>query len=289
MPGARIGIIGGTGLYQIEWLSSFQEVKPKTPFGEPSDSIVVGELDGNTLAFLPRHGRGHYLLPSEVPFRANLYALKSLGVEWIIAINSCGSLKETIKPGDLVIPDQLIDRTRGRASTFFGNGLVAHIPFSEPFCPVLSKVLNEAAKSVHPRAHSGGTCIVMEGPAFSTVAESRLYKAWGSDIINMTMLPEAKLAREAEICYASIACVSDYDSWRAKGSYEPVKADMVVAIMHGNISVAKQIIKKAVAKIPGERKCECHEALKTAIITDSHKMGKGARKDLAPIIGKYFK
>ncbi len=287
MPGARIGVIGGTGLYQIEGMKSFQEVRPKTPFGDPSDVIVIGELDGHNIAFLPRHGRGHVLLPTEVPYRANIYALKLLGVEQIIAINSCGSLKETVKPGDLVIPDQIIDRTRSRTSTFFGNGLVAHIPFSEPFCPVLSKVLYDAAKAVGARVHLGGTCIVMEGPAFSTVAESRLYKTWGGDIINMTMLPEAKLAREAEMCYASIACVSDYDSWRQKGTFEPVRADMVVTVMHGNISTAKQIIKKAVGKVPGDRKCECHEALKTAIITDSYKISRSAKKDLSLLISKY--
>lgn len=287
MPGARIGVIGGTGLYQIEGMKSFQEVRPKTPFGDPSDVIVVGELNGHTVAFLPRHGRGHILLPAEIPYRANIYALKSLGVEQIIAVHSCGSLKDAVKPGDLVIPDQIIDRTRGRPSTFFGNGLVAHIPFSEPFCQVLSKVLYDAAKSVGARVHLGGTCIVMEGPAFSTVAESRLYKSWGGDIINMTMLPEAKLAREAEICYATIACVSDYDSWRQKGTFEPVRADLVVTVMHGNISIAKQIIKKAVANVPGDWECECREALKTAIITEAHKMSKSAKKDLSLLISKY--
>lgn len=287
MPGARIGVIGGTGLYQVEGMKGFQEVRPKTPFGDPSDSIVIGEIDGHNVAFLPRHGRGHFLLPSEVPYRANIYALKSLGVEQIIAVNSCGSLKDTVKPGDLVIPDQLIDRTRGRINTFFGNGLVAHIPFSEPFCPVLSRVLYDAAKVVGARVHLGGTCVVIEGPAFSTVAESRLYKSWGGDIINMTMLPEAKLAREAEMCYASVACVSDYDSWRQKGTFEPVRADMVVAVMHGNISIAKQIIKKAVGNAPGDRKCECHEVLKTAIITDSHRISRSAKKDLGLLISKY--
>jgi 5'-methylthioadenosine phosphorylase len=287
MPGARIGVIGGTGLYQIEGMKLFQEVRPKTPFGDPSDVIVIGELDGHNIAFLPRHGRGHVLLPTEVPYRANIYALKLLGVEQIIAINSCGSLKDTVKPGDLVIPDQIIDRTRSRTSTFFGNGLVAHIPFSEPFCPVLSEVLYDAAKAVGARVHLGGTCIVMEGPAFSTVAESRLYKTWGGDIINMTMLPEAKLAREAEMCYSSIACVTDYDAWRQKGTFEPVRADMVVTVMHGNISTAKQIIKKAVGKVPGDRKCECREALKTAIITDSYKISRSAKKDLGLLISKY--
>jgi len=287
MAYARIGVIAGTGLYQMEGMKALQEVRVKTPFGDPSDSLVVGELNGISIAFLPRHGRGHTISPAEVPVRANIYALKSLGVEHIIAINSCGSFREDIKPGDLVIPDQLIDCTHGRVSTFFGSGLVAHIPFAEPICPVLAGVLFSAAKESGTRVHSGGACVVMQGPAFSTAAESRLHKSWGAHIINMTMLPEAKLAREAEICYASVACVSDYDSWRQKSAYEPVRADMVLAIMQGNISNAKQIIRLAAQRIPAERKCECATALKTAILTAGNYIPKSVKKDLGLLLSKY--
>ena len=288
MTQARIAVIGGTGLYHIEGMSGLQQVRLKTPFGEPSDGIVVGELGGISMAFLPRHGVGHRLMPSEVPSRANIYALKSLGVEWIIAVNSCGSFREDIRPGDLVIPDQVVDRTSGRVSTFFGNGLVVHIPFSEPFCPVLSDVLYEAARQDGGRVHKGGTYLAMEGPAFSTVAESRLYRSWGADVIGMTVLPEAKLAREAELCYASICCVSDYDSWRQKGTAEPVTADKVLAIMRGNISNARHIIKLAAPLILPERNCECASALKTSIITAQEYMPKSVKRDLALLLGKYL-
>ncbi len=213
MPQAKIGVIGGTGLYDIEGMTDIEEVNIDTPFGKPSDTIVIGKLEGVGIAFLPRHGKGHRILPTELPSRANIYALKSLGVEHIIAIYSAGSFKKEIKPGDLLIPDQLIDRTRSRVSTFFGEGIVAHIPFADPFCPVLSQVLYESAKEAGATVHPKGTFVVMEGPAFSTRAESRLYRSWGADIIGMTALPEAKLAREAEICYAIIGCVTDYDSW----------------------------------------------------------------------------
>jgi 5'-methylthioadenosine phosphorylase len=287
MPTAKIGVIGGTGLYQIEGLSDIEEVNIDTPFGKPSDTIIIGRLEERGIAFLPRHGKGHKLSPTEVPSRANIYALKSLGVEHIISVNSVGSFKEELKPGELVIPDQIIDRTRLRVNTFFGEGIVAHIPFAEPFCPVLSRILVEAAKETGAPVHPRGTYLAMEGPAFSTRAESKLYRSWGADIIGMTALPEAKLAREAEICYASIACVSDYDSWQEK--LEPVTVEMVLAIMHRYIDTAKKIIKLAVARIPEKRDCPCASALKTALITDPKLIPPEQKKKLELLIGKYLK
>jgi len=286
VPHAKIGVIGGTGLYQIEGLTDIEEVNIDTPFGKPSDSIIIGRLGGVGIAFLPRHGRGHRFSPTEVPYRANIYALKSLGVEHIISVNSVGSFKQELKPGDLVIPDQLIDRTRRRVSTFFGDGIVAHIPFAEPFCPVLSQIVFAAAKEIGASVHPKGTYVAMEGPAFSTRAESRLYRSWGADIIGMTVLPEAKLAREAEICYASIACVSDYDSWQEKG--EPVTADIILDIMHKNIETAKKIIKLVVSRIPQKRDCHCATALKTAIITDPKLIPPEQKKKLSLLTGKYL-
>ncbi|MBA7609470.1 S-methyl-5'-thioadenosine phosphorylase [subsurface metagenome] len=206
---AKIGVIGGSGLYEIEGMTEVKKVKVKTPFGDPSDAIVIGSLEGTRIAFLPRHGKGHHISPTELPVRANIYALKSLGVEWIISISAVGSLKEEIRPLDLVIPDQLIDRTKSRVNTFFDRGLVAHVAFADPFCPVLSDILYQAAQDQGARVHKGGTCVVMEGPLFSTKAESNLYRSLGASIIGMTALPEAKLAREAEICYATVACVTD--------------------------------------------------------------------------------
>jgi 5'-methylthioadenosine phosphorylase len=287
MPQAKIGVIGGTGLYEIEGMNNVQEVKVKTPFGDPSDSIILGTLEGTNIAFLPRHGRGHRINPSELPSRANIYALKSLGVEHIIAINSCGSFKEELKPRDLVIPDQIIDRTRGRQSTFFGNGIVAHIPFSQPFCLALSQILYQAAREVGATVHKSGTFIAMEGPQFSTKAESRLYRSWGADIIGMTVLPEAKLAREAEICYASLACVTDYDSWH--DHLEPVKIEEILNILAQNIERAKAIIKIAAARIPDKRDCECASALSTAIITAPELIPAKTRRDLGLLIDKYIK
>jgi 5'-methylthioadenosine phosphorylase len=287
MSQAKIAVIGGTGLYGIEGLTGIQEVNIDTPFGKPSDSIIIGKLEGISVAFLPRHGRGHHISPTEVPYRANIYALKTLGVEHIISVNAVGSFKKELKPGDLVIPDQLIDRTRQRVSTFFGEGIVAHIPFAEPFCPDLSRILFEAAKETGATVHAGGTYVAMEGPAFSTRAESRLYRSWGADIIGMTMLPEAKLAREAEICYASIACISDYDSWQEKA--EPVRVDIIMDIMHRSIDTAKKIIKVVVARIPEKRDCECASALKTAIITDPKLIPPESKQKLDLLIGKYIK
>lgn len=286
MPQAKIGVIGGTGLYDIEGLTNIKEVKLETPFGEPSDAILVGKLGGVGIAFLPRHGKGHRIIPTEIPGRANIYALKMLGVEHIIATNSCGSYKDEMKPGDLVIPDQLIDRTYARVNTFFGDGVVVHVPFADPFCPALSKVLYESAREAGATVHRKGTYVAMEGPAFSTRAESRLYRSWGADIIGMTALPEAKLAREAEICYASIACVTDYDSWKERS--EPVTGDVIIACMRRNVDLAKKIIKLSVSRIPDKRTCECASALSTAIITAPAAMTLEQKKKFNLLIGKYI-
>ncbi len=287
MPQAKIAVIGGSGLYDIEGMKDIEEVDMLTPFGVTSDKIVVGKLEGVGVAFLPRHGRGHRLLPTEVPYRANIYALKSLGVERIIGINSVGSLKEEFQPNDLLIPDQLIDRTRLRAGTFFGEGIVAHISFGEPFCPPLSRVVYQSARDAGATVHKGGTCVVMEGPAFSTRAESRLYRSWGADVIGMTALPEAKLAREAEICYAVIACVTDYDCWRR--GHDAVTAEMIISRLRQNIDTAKQIIKLAVGKVTEKRDCDCATALSTALITSPDVMPEAQKKKLDLLIGKYLK
>lgn len=287
MPQAKIAVIGGSGLYDIEGMKDVEEVDINTPFGRPSDKIVVGKLEGVGVAFLPRHGRGHRLLPTEVPYRANIYALKSLGVERLIGINSVGSLKEQFQPNDLLIPDQLIDRTRGRTSTFFGEGIVAHIPFGEPFCPSLSQLVYQAAKDAGAIAHQGGTYVVMEGPAFSTKAESLLYRSWGADVIGMTALPEAKLAREAEICYAIIACITDYDCWRR--GHDAVTAEMIISRLRQNIDTAKRIIKLVVPKIPRKRDCDCATALSTALVTAPDVMPEAQKKKLGLLIGKYLR
>jgi 5'-methylthioadenosine phosphorylase len=285
MAEARIGIIGGTGLYQMEGLSDIEEVRVKTPYGDPSDAIVLGDLEGSHLAFLPRHGRGHRISPSELPARANIYALKSLGVEWIISVGAVGSLKEEIHPLDLVIPDQLIDRTKARPSTFFGGGIVVHVGFAYPFCPVLSRILYLAARDAGASVHKGGTYVVMEGPLFSTRAESELYRSWGAGIIGMTALPEAKLAREAEICYATVACVTDYDCWH--DTHESVTIEMIVANLEKNVDTARRMIKLASGRIPQKRDCSCATALKNAIVTAPEHISEVRRSELALLIGKY--
>jgi 5'-methylthioadenosine phosphorylase len=286
-PQARIGVIGGTGLYDIEGITEVKETYPDTPFGKPSDAIVVGKLGGVGIAFLPRHGRGHRISPTEVPSRANIYALKALGVEFIISSNSCGSFKEELKPGHLLIPDQIIDRTRGRPSTFFSGGIVAHIQFADPFCTVLSDIVYQAAKESGATVHKGGTFIVMEGPAFSTRAESRLYKAWGADVLGMTVLPEAKLAREAKICYASIACITDYDSWHE--AKEAVSVEAILTTMRNNIDFAKKTVKLAAGRVPSKRECGCANALGGAIVTDTAAIPAAQKKNLDLLIGKYIK
>ena len=285
---AKIGVIGGSGLYRIEGMTNFREVKLKTPFGAPSDSIVVGNLGDKTIAFLPRHGRGHFISPTELPVRANIYALKSLGVEWLISINAVGSLKEDIHPLDLVVPNQIIDRTRSRVNSFFeGRGMVAQIAFAEPFCPKLSEIIYKAAIEVGTRVHKGGTYIVMEGPPFSTKAESALHRSWGGSIIGMTALPEAKLAREAEMCYASLSCVTDYDTWHE--SEESVTIDMVIANLIRNVDNAKRIIGTTTTQIPDTRECSCATALKNAIVTDRKKIPWKTKRDLKLLIGRYVK
>jgi len=287
MPQAKIGVIGGTGLYDIDGMTDIEEVNIDTPFGKPSDAIVTGKLEGVGIAFLPRHGKGHRISPTEVPSRANIYALKSLGVEHIIASCSAGSFKKEIKPGDLLIPDQIIDRTRNRVNTFFSDGIVGHITFADPFCQVLSLIMFEAARELGASVHQGGTFVVMEGPAFSTRAESRLYRSWGADLIGMTVLPEAKLAREAEICYAVIGCATDYDSWWQPG--EPVNIDNILTIQRQNIDIAKKIIKLAVSRLPGKRDCECATALKMAIVTAPELIPAEQKQKLDLLIGKYLK
>ncbi len=286
MPHARIGVIGGSGLYQMPGLSALQEVEIDTPFGKPSDVITIGRLEDTEVAFLPRHGRGHRISPSEIPARANIYALKSLGVQCIIAVNSAGSFREDIKPGNLVIPDQLIDRTRQRPGTFFEKGIVAHIAFAEPFCRVLSQVLYLAAREAGATVHPRGTYLVMEGPAFSTRAESRLHRSWGADLIGMTALPEARLAREAEICYGVIGCITDYDSWwEAK---EPVTVEVVLDILRKNIETAKNIIRLAVKRLPATHECACQNALRGAIVTGPKAIPPEQKEKLRLIIGRYL-
>jgi len=286
-PEATVAVIGGTGLEQIEGMTGIQTVDIDTPFGKPSDSITIGKLEGVSVAFLPRHGRGHRISPTELPTRANIYALKSLGVQHIIAVCSAGSFQQEIAPGHLLIPDQVIDRTRNRISTFFTDGIVAHISFAHPFCQDLSKILYQSAKEAGATVHPKGTYVTMEGPAFSTRAESRLYKSWGADIIGMTALPEAKLAREAEICYAVIGCVTDYDSWWEP--VEPVKVETILKIMRENIDTARRIIKLAVKKVSKKRDCECAHALAGAIVTDPAKIPATQKKKLELLIGKYLK
>ena len=284
---AKIGVIGGTGLYDIEGMTSVEAVDVDTPFGSPSASISIGKLGGAGIAFLPRHGIGDHISPTGVPSRANIYAFKSLGVEHIISINSCGSFKEDIKPGHLLIPDQIIDRTQKRTNTFFGEGIVAHIQFADPFCPVLSKVLYEAAQETGAIVHQGGTFIAMEGPTFSTRAESRLYRAWDADVIGMTVLPEARLAREAEICYASIACVTDYDSWHETN--ETVTVEAILTTMRNNIDNARKTIKLAAGRAPSTRDCECANALGPALVTDPAVIPDEQKQKLDLLIGKYVK
>lgn len=287
MAEAKVGVIGGTGLYQLEGMTGVQEIKVKTPFGDPSDAIILGEIDGVNIAFLPRHGRGHVISPTELPSKANIYALKSLSVEWIISVATVGSLQEKMRPLDIVIPDQIIDHTFLRQDTFFGRGIVVHIPFADPFCPVLGDILHDSARKLEIRAHDGGICIVMEGPQFSTRAESELYRSWGADVIYMTGLPEAKLAREAEICYAAIAVVTDYDCW--KETYEVVSAEMIVDNLRLGTETVKRLLRHAITRMPKKRNCICTTALENAIITSPELIPEQIKKDLAPIIGKYLK
>ena len=286
MSRARAAVIGGSGFYALEDLTDVEEARPDTPFGPPSDTIVIGTLKGTRVAFLPRHGRGHGILPSHLPSRANIYALKTLGVEFVIGVSAVGSLRDDIAPLDLAVPDQLIDRTAGRPSTFFGDGLAAHIPFAEPFCPVLRRALYEAATQAGATVHNGGTLVVMEGPAFSTRAESALHRTWGASLIGMTALPEAKLAREAEMCYATLACTTDYDCWHE--GYASVTAEMIVRNLMESLTVARQAVGLALGRLPAHRDCPCASALRDAVVTPWHLVPENTKQKLAPIIGKYL-
>ena len=280
-----IGIIGGSGLYAMDGLTDVREVEVETPFGAPSDVVVAGRLGGTQLLFLPRHGRGHRLLPSELPFRANIWALKHLGAERVIAVSAVGSLREEIAPGHLVVPDQFVDRTFGRIATFFGNGIVAHVAFGDPVCPVLSRALVDGARRLGATVHAGGTYVCMEGPQFSTRAESELYRSWGASIIGMTNLQEAKLAREAELCFATLALATDYDCWK-QDAHEVAIAD-VLAVLQANVALAKRVIHDVVPALPAEPGCGCGRALEDAIITDRARIPAKVKQDLAPIIGRY--
>ncbi len=287
MNGASIGVIGGSGLYEIEGLTDIKEIAAETPFGTPSDSIVLGTLGKIRVAFLPRHGKGHRIMPAEVPARANIFALKAVGVRCLISVNAVGSLKEEIRPMDLVIPDQLIDRTQGRPSTFFGEGIVVHVPFADPFCSSLSKTLYQAAQDAGARAHKGGACVVIEGPAFSTKAESHLYRSWGASLVGMTQLPEAKLAREAGLCYASISMVTDYDCWHE--SHESVTVDLILANMARTVDLTKNVIRTAIGSISPQQDCGCEQALKYAIVTPRDHIPLMRRKTLDLLIREYLK
>ena len=288
MTTAKIGIIGGSGLYQMPELKEIEEVSVETPFGKPSDSFIVGTLEGERVAFLPRHARGHKLLPTELPFRANIYALKLLGVERILSASAVGSLQEQYAPLDMVIPEQFFDRTRARAheSTFFGDGIVAHITFAHPVCAHLGDVLEESCRAAGVNAHRGGTYLCMEGPAFSTRAESHVYRSWGMDVIGMTNLQEAKLAREAEICYATLALVTDYDCWHE--AHDAVSVEAVVEYLNKNVRNAQVIMREAVRRIASaERACGCGSALKNAIFTPPDLWPEATTKKVEAIIKKY--
>ena len=286
MHQAQIGIIGGSGLYAMPGFEAQSEVNIETPWGRPSDNYVVGTLAGKPVAFLARHGRGHRISPSELNFRANIYGMKSLGVERILSLSAVGSLKEEHRPLDFVIPDQFFDRTRGRISTFFGDGLVAHVSFADPVCPQLAGVVHQAARASGVNAKNGGTYLCMEGPAFSTKAESNIYRSWGMDVIGMTNLQEAKLAREAEICYVSVAMVTDYDCWHP--DHDAVTVTDIIANLNKNAENAAKVVKAAVAAMPTERACKCGSALAHAIITDRKLVPESTRQKLDLIIGKYF-
>jgi 5'-methylthioadenosine phosphorylase len=284
---AEIGIIGGSGLYSMPGLTDIREVTQDTPFGAPSDAYILGTLEGRKVAFLARHGRGHRLLPSELNFRANIYGFKQLGVERIVSVSAVGSLKEEHKPLEFLIPDQFVDRTRHRVDTFFGEGVVAHIAFADPICPQLSKTVAAACTKAKVVGKSGGTYLCMEGPQFSTRAESNLYRSWGMDVIGMTNLQEAKLAREAEICYVTVAMVTDYDCWHPH--HDSVTVDQIVAVLLKNAENACNVVREAVAAMPKERTCKCGSALAHAILTDRSKIPQATKERLKLILGKYLK
>ena len=287
MDTVEIGIIGGSGLYQMPELTGLEERTVATPFGDPSGPYLIGALRGRRVAFLARHGAGHRLLPSELNFRANIFGFKLLGVERIISASAVGSLREEYKPLDILVPDQFFDRTHGRISTFFGRGLVAHVAFAHPLCRVLSSIAADAAEAVGGTVHRGGTYVNMEGPQFSTLSESKLYRSWGMDVIGMTNLQEAKLAREAEICYATLALVTDYDCWHP--DHDSVTVDLIIANLLQNAAMAQKAIAEAVGRIGGPRTCECATALATSLITQPDLVPEQTKRELAPIVGKYLK
>jgi len=286
-PRAEIGLIGGSGLYALAHVTEPREVQVATPFGEPSDALVVGRIDGREVAFLARHGRGHRLLPHEVNYRANVYALKTLGVTRILSASAVGSMKESIHPREVVLPDQFVDRTRGRAATFFGDGVAAHVGFADPVCPEARTALLAAARAEGAVAHDGGTYLCMEGPAFSTRAESRLYRSWGVDVIGMTNLTEAKLAREAEICYATLALVTDYDCWH--DAEADVSVGTILEILRDNAALAARTLRRAITSLPQARvSCACGEALRHAVITPADAIAPAARARLGVLLDPYF-
>jgi 5'-methylthioadenosine phosphorylase len=286
MASGKFGVIGGSGLYHMEGLKQLREVEVQTPFGKPSDRLIVGALNGAELIFLPRHGRGHRWLPTELNFRANIFAMKKLGVERIISVSAVGSLRKEIAPGHLVVPDQFIDRTTQRPSTFFGRGIVAHVSLADPFCPDLSGGLVRAAQAAGAFVHDRGTYLCMEGPQFSTRAESNLYRAWGAHVIGMTNLQEAKLAREAEICFGTLAMATDYDCWNEEAGN--VEIEHVLSTLAGNVELARKTIHNVLEETSAVRSCPCASALRNAIITETKKIPKKLRADLRPIIGKYL-
>lgn len=287
MSQAGFGVIGGSGLYELEGLKILDEKWVDTPFGKPSDAIMIGELEGKKIAFLPRHGRGHRILPSEINFRANIYAMKVLGVEQILSVSAVGSMKEEIAPGDIVLVDQFIDRTFQRASTFFGNGLVAHVSFADPVCLRLMNEVHQATNGLGIKIHKGGTYVCIEGPMFSSRAESKVYRSWGVDVIGMTNYQEAKLAREAEICYSTIALSTDYDCWHE--TEEDVDVAMVIATLNKNIANAKKIIRNAITRLDGKRDCPCAKALANCMLTDKKRIPDDVKEKLNLIVGRYLK
>ena len=281
-----LGVIGGSGLYELPGIADVEPLRPTTPFGAPSDELMRGRLDDTRVVFLPRHARGHRVLPSEINFRANIFAMKQLGVEWLVSVGAVGSLREHIKPGDVLVPDQFIDRTVARHSTFFGRGIVAHVSLADPVCANLSAVVAAAAQAAGGTAHRGGTYLCMEGPQFSTRAESHLYRQWGADVIGMTALQEAKLAREAEICFASLALVTDYDCWNPAADHVVI-AD-VLRILAANAELARRAVATTAQQLPATRDCACAHALEHAIITDRGRIPPALRSELAPLLGKYL-
>ena len=283
---AKIGIIGGSGLYEMDGLTGVEFVDIETPFGSPSDSIAIGDLSGIPVAFLPRHGRGHRINPTNLPSHANIYALKTLGVERIISISAVGSLKEELEPLHLVVPDQLIDRTRNRVNTFFNEGMTGHILFADPFCGPSSQIVYNGAVEMGLDVHQGGTLVVMEGPAFSTRAESFMYRSWGADLIGMTTLPEAKLAREAEICYATMAWVTDYDCWHEEA--EDVTVEMIIGNLLKNVAASKELLRMIIPRLDGERDCACSSALADALVTAPDLVPEEVKRRLEPITGRYW-